>query len=793
MTNQPLPQHKDPNNDRRAVAPYNFVPLPPKMVEANPPLDHDQYYAEGLTGWIECRLETCSPTYIRGMMRETVYKTMGERKAVNLSEDEKKAADDRKKERAPFFHVVAHNQPVIPGSSLRGMIRQLVEVISFGRMRYVSPSPTFTFRAVADKGDDPLKNVYKKAVGNNASRVKAGYLEEHDGEWYIRPGQTQKQVGWNRQSSEQYVKVYDEDITNLPGFVHLRDAKYRPQIHPISFERGVEKKKTNWQKGKETRPSILVGTETQYKYVGTLVCVGDMNENRRDKKYSSQTRQEETTPRKKHIIVLPADEQAKLLPIPAQVVEDYLAGLSPFQKDELSAWTEGRGCLGEGKPVFYIENDDETIRYFGHNLNFRIPVSLKGKARAATPQDFVPAGLRETPQPDLADAIFGWVEEKEWVEIKGADGKVTRVKKIIGPVGQRSGRVFFSDAHFQKATREMYFRPNPIVPHILSGPKPTTFQHYLVQDPGMGHNPDRKNSLAHYGTPPQETMIRGYKFYWHKGATPPIEATSEEREHTTQTTYISPLNIGCQFQFKIHFENLRPEELGALCWALTLPSENGKIYRHKIGMGKPIGMGSVAISLENLYVTERKERYHTLFDAENWFQAEYEESIKAYRSQFEHYIENKLGIDQTTPFNSLERIQTLLKMLEWFENATEDTRYMEIEHSTKGNEYKERPVLPNADKVAERLRPAAPPKPPWPQVGERIQGKTYKVENLGTYVEIQGFSRDEVYGFVPIAEQKKSKHKLPHKDKNVECEVIAIHKHEKRIDCRPVAMPKPKK
>ena len=138
-----------------AVAPYNFVPLSEKMVEAQPPLDHDRYHPDpvGITGWIECELETCSPTYIRGMLTEKQFADFEQTGADKLT-------DEQKTKMADFFSV-AKDVPLLPGSSLRGMIRHIMEIVGHGRMRYVSSKPTFTFRAVAAQADDPLRDPYR--------------------------------------------------------------------------------------------------------------------------------------------------------------------------------------------------------------------------------------------------------------------------------------------------------------------------------------------------------------------------------------------------------------------------------------------------------------------------------------------------------------------------------------------------------------------------------------------------------------------------------------------------------
>ena len=62
-----------------AHAPYNFVPLPERMVRAEEPPAFDRYGPELLTGRIECELETCAPLYVRGMMTPDEYRAFGEK------------------------------------------------------------------------------------------------------------------------------------------------------------------------------------------------------------------------------------------------------------------------------------------------------------------------------------------------------------------------------------------------------------------------------------------------------------------------------------------------------------------------------------------------------------------------------------------------------------------------------------------------------------------------------------------------------------------------------------------
>lgn len=711
-----------------AVAPYNFIPLPEKMVVAQPPPDHDSYQPEPVayTGWIECDLETCSPTYIRGMLTEKQFASFGQAGPDQLTEEQKEAM-------ANFFGL-SQDAPLIPGSSLRGMIRQLVEIVGHGRMRYVSPTPTFTYRAVAAQNDDPLREPYREVVGAFARNVRAGILEKRGDEWWIKSAPLPSDPPYKFAEKGAFLKIKERDIPakTIPGFYRLNSPDYRPAWHYVSFD--VEDRRG--KQGMHTAVTRIGAREANHRYEGILVCSGNMMETG------------DKTNRKNHALILAKDGRARSVQIDPQAVQDYRDGLTPFQ-EELDAWGgKGWGCLKDGAPIFYV-SEGNMVRYFGHSPNFRIParLNLPGESRAANPRDFVPAHLRENPQPDLADAIFGWVEDKE-------------KDKVIGPAGQRAGRVFFSDARCVTGQENVWFKAEPITPHVLSGPKATTFQHYLVQDgraPGQNsHHPDSKVSLAHYGTPPNETQIRGYKLYWHKGRQPDLEASATELKHPKQLTRIKPVRAGVRFQFKVHFENLRPEELGLLWWALALPGEPGKEYRHKLGMGKPLGMGAVAIKPQ-LVVTNRSSRYETLFSSEQWQTGVQTADPQPFLDELNRYLLQEQGLGaRLQNVTELERIQMLLAMLEWREGTPEwqaKTRYMEIERPTGRrrsddqpetfNEYKERPVLPDPIGVisdpdgfhSSGQRPYGGPEHGKRQGGQhKAPGKPNKPPTMGTAV-----------------------------------------------------------
>jgi polyribonucleotide nucleotidyltransferase len=119
-------------------------------------------------------------------------------------------------------------------------------------------------------------------------------------------------------------------------------------------------------------------------------------------------------------------------------------------------------------------------------------------------------------------------------------------------------------------------------------------------------------------------------------------------------------------------------------------------------MGKPYGMGAIKIDV-NLLLEDRRQRYQTLFDGETW-----QEGVTAATDRIPEFVEafdtfmcDRIGAAQQASLGQVERIQMLLRMLEWPGPDKALTRYMEIERQDpsikrgKINEYKERPVLPD--------------------------------------------------------------------------------------------------
>jgi CRISPR-associated protein (TIGR03986 family) len=645
------PRHNNPTKpERTARAPYNFVPLPEKVVPAEQPLpDMDRYHDnERYTGVIDCEITTESPVYVRGAVEPEFFEKYGDKPLHTLP-------DGEKLKYARFFSPDNSGNPVIPGSSLRGMVRSIVEIVAYGKMQWVT-SNRLVFRAVGDRTSlgTYYRNFFMRDDGDGRTftpLVQAGYLVKEKDRWFIRPAQSVQGVTFARI----HKKVIPKD---LPGWYDCKNARriwVKPDKYDYQKVRG-KLLKIKYLPILEARSSAAEGF-----IEAILVRSGDM------------------PPKKKMetVIFLPDNStpHSGLIEVDDDILQCYREQVSQKQEELLGGV---QGALRPYQPVFYLMKDGKLV-FFGHTMMFRLPYDR-------TPYEFVPPSLRaETSDVDidLAEAIFGFTSLKR---------------------GSRAGRIFFGDARLEPGQSDIWLSSgHPVIPKILSGPKPTAFQHYLTQQqpdevPSTNKSGKLELRLDHYASPPpHETVIRGHKLYWHKGRVglsdikdSGFNGLQVDKQHTL----IKPVKAGVRFRSAIHFENLSRVELGAVLWALVLPGEQGREYRHKIGMGKPLGMGSVKL-VPKLYLDDRKSRYSRLFEGQNWHQARIENGdLKVFTKAFEKHVLDRMHPEERGDAESLlkvERIKMLFKMLEWPGIKRSLTEYMSLDQFSK----QKREVLPD--------------------------------------------------------------------------------------------------
>ncbi len=187
------------------------------------------------------------------------------------------------------------------------------------------------------------------------------------------------------------------------------------------------------------------------------------------------------------------------------------------------------------------------------------------------------------------------------------------------------GKVSVSDAKC-KTPPKIY---RDIILPILSTPKPHHTAFY--KDPDEDRN-----------------VIAGRKFYYHsKNITEAPRIKFSNRTGKPYNVKITPLDKGNVFYSTVDFENLTEEELSLLIYTLVL--EDGVC--HKIGMGKPAGLGSIKIEIERITFLDFLKRFEQ--------QEEWSEEIEG--DALKEYIKNKTKLYRDSKAVNLESLRKIWK------------------------------------------------------------------------------------------------------------------------------------
>lgn len=653
-----MPRQVNPTQpNRTATAPYNFIPLPEEVLSAEACLTaggeslrpwehHDEFVPETSSGWIDLEITTRTPLYIRGPLyaRDNGW--------------------DRRENRVrPEPFSTMDGLPIIPGSTLRGAIRTLVEILAFAKIRPVSRSKPF-FRTVAN---DRIGLAYRNRLMRRGTKPKGGFIQfSASGAVFISPCDV---LRVDRDKLGNHVASRPDEPPPWPrqySDCWVRMEGGHESVRHITFQEPSSANGQQWRRG-------------------TLVLSGYV------------------PGKKREFVFLESASESLAINIPKSTWDRF------HDSDQISQWQEKAfpknqpqrgdrrkkaGFLRNGEPVFFLTDDSQKCEanpdglvFLGRAQMFRFPYDL-------TPDDLVPENLRQAPL-DFAEAMFGCVRQ-------GKTSKGTTIK----------GRVFFEDA--VACAGGPPWTEDILVPRILSSPKPTSFQHYLTQN---GTRTVQELTTYLKG---DNTVIRGHKLYWHRwdenqkladvretsGHDEKLRDLIEGREDShKQHTIIQPVREGVKFKSRVRFENLTDVEIGALLTALDLPPN----CLHKIGMGKPLGLGSVRVSAA-LHLVDLDARYGdwqrdgVRVDSGRQFRDAFEKTILDHaRSSGETLNAEGNGLSK------IGRFDALYSMLEWQNRpGRQKTESMPLAN------FRERRVLPTPHRVAGRTEPAWPSDPPRP-------------------------------------------------------------------------------
>ncbi len=381
------------------TAPYRFVPLSNLIVYpswANK-VSHDKPFKDGICGEITIALKNQTPLCVGGQQ---------------LSSSEYEAGKIH-------FYKTPDGKLSIPGSSLKGMLKNVLEIASFSPMRQIEDQKL----GVRDLTDS--RNFYM----DNIKDPKSGWLkfDERKG-WVIYP------CSHNRVHQQQIIDTFGISKKEWIDCQTVMDRYYKIGVCPdIKFEETEEKN------GKQlTDISRTQGNS------GVLVMTGQpgaaFDKNKSAKKYE--------------FVFFNTQED------PIGISSTVMSGFRQIHQDtkEWQFWQQNINTLKHGVPVFYHTDGikESLVRSLGLAMMYKLPYknSIHDAVAHTNAQH-----VNDSHKAGMADLLFGYLDEQE-----GASSL--------------RGRVQIGFGMWQGNQPLLQFSPEV----VLSAPKPTYYPAYIYQD-----------------------------------------------------------------------------------------------------------------------------------------------------------------------------------------------------------------------------------------------------------------------------------------------------------------------
>ena len=518
------------------TAPYNFAPLSPQVFlpDWHKDVSIDVPMSGGLSGVLNFTITAHSPLLV----------------------------GEKAHEKAPVEpFTFPDGRYGIPGSSLRGMIRNVLEIAAFGKMNFVDDKRYGVRDLTAG-----AREFYGKQMTETAGRMKfkpkskAGWLQFKEGRWQLLPCEFSRVEHYE-------IKRY------LGGKLFATSNKDRPVAEDkykfwkkagqsLSVKFAADKPKFQKHKGKELyyRKVDKLGAGS---LDGEIVFTGQPGPS-------------------KHLEFVFHDEAKKSLEIPERVIQGFLQiyrgtdnslDTSKSEKSDKksgkkpSHWETLQSLeFKHGIPVFYLEKNG-VIESLGLSLMYKLAYTNSIGEVIERVQ-----GRFDAKQPDLCELIFGYVDDERGVN-------------------SLKGRVSFAHAVCEQDAKDVETKQYQT---ILNGPKPTYYPNYVVQKQKNG----QLEGKGYTTLMAADAEIRGWKRYPVRTGFEVATLNRDQQANKDIQVSLKPLMAkpALSFRSKLRFHNLSQTELGAVVWAMKW-GDNPQL-RHNLGMAKSFGFGQVSLTLD---------------------------------------------------------------------------------------------------------------------------------------------------------------------------------------------------
>ncbi|GEM_PF-234236 len=535
------------------VNPYNFVSLERECYKI---INYEDRKKQGnLTGWIDCSIEALTQIFIPNT---TSVQEDEEGKKYSHVFDEAKTINSYDFYSYTNLKGVKNPQepkPVIPGSEIRGMIRSAFEAVTNSCLSTI---------------DDEQK-LYKRVT----SPAKPGQLVFQDNEWKIVECRRYRlPKSWIRKENGRILINGEQYTEGESVFVRINYKSFK-----------VIKISRKWEK--DLRKGLL--------------HIGEYNEN---KNYESVFILH--SDRKSNEIIEKRLDQNFVPEMLNGLIENIFLYRTSVNKTEAHRQYDHLDIKSISNLTAKFITKEMGIDEFNHRLqqkDFKIAFNYLNGAAIY----FVNHGGKYYLSPA---AIGREVFYKKLTDIIGSFKPCDNLKQLCQACAlfglarkneAAASRVRFTDALI--SGKPEYENHQTL--KELASPKLSATEFYLKrpeQAPDLwnydyaGNWKNKKWDDVKGYTP----EIRGRKFYWHQKNSNPFLGNGDKSSE--RNVHVRPLKKGAMFTFRVYFNDVSKEELNKLLWVLEIGGKEENA--HKIGMGKPIGMGSVKIQANSVKIRD---------------------------------------------------------------------------------------------------------------------------------------------------------------------------------------------
>lgn len=548
-------------------APYNFVPLAKDVVfpEWASEISIDRPFEDGVSGIIKVKYIAQTPVFI------------GNGKSVDKKTDNYKAAN---------------GMYAIPGSSLRGMLRNVIEIASFGKFNRVT-NDTLSVRDLNNRSLYSSKLTKTKGKNEYEALAKGGWLcfDDKNKIWVLYP------VTYHRIEDSDIEQFYKLEKYFLEGgkpfnfrIKPIGEKKiyfHAENVKPHEHHRGM---KLHYSKVDKISKDAFPGSE-----IGYTVITGQPGR---------RFNQRENRKIGKHMDFIFEEKTSLSISLDKSIILQFKQANesnSANQKEGFEVTKKLRDYTRMGYPgipVFYLADSDGNPESLGLSQMYRLPykTSLHEAIKNSSEKNF-------SENLDFAECIFG--------KIKNTKDKTESKQNF-----SLRGRIQFEDAVSKNATLDK------TVNTVLENPKPTYYPNYIKQNPGK----ENYKTLMD-----DDVELRGWKRYPVRNE---VKTSISGEDQEKVASHFTPLSKDTVFEGTIHFHNLKKEELGALLWAITWGGDSN--LSHAVGMGKPLGLGQIKTEITSL-------EYLLNSSNNNDYKNATAEEEKVWMEAFISYMERKIN------------------------------------------------------------------------------------------------------------------------------------------------------